>query len=137
MKVYVAAASKEIERASAFMQSVRELGHEITFDWIPKFQKQRVHESRLPVALRRAAAQEDLRGVRSADLLVVLTPHDSTPSRGAWVELGYALGLRAATDRAPQVWCVGLSAMVTVFTELADARYFSDSAALTALGAGL
>lgn len=134
MKIYVAAASAEIERASAFMQFVRELGHDITHDWVPELRAQSVPESQLPVAVRRASAQADLDGVRRADLLVVLVPHEAVPSRGTWVELGYALGLRSVTDLAPRVWCVGPFAMVTVFTELADARYFSDSAALTALG---
>ena len=135
MKIYVAGASGEIERARQFFSSVRELGHEITFDWVPSVEQNPLPESQLPVAVRRSAAQVDLAGVRGADLLVMLVPHEAIVSRGAWVELGYALGMRAVTDRAPKIWCVGLAAMISIFTELADERYFSDAAALAALGA--
>ena len=136
MKIYVAGASAEAERAARFIDAARGLGHEITFDWVPVVRSQTVPEWELPSALRRSSAREDLAGVRGADLLVVLVPHKEVLSRGVWVELGYALGRRDVTDVAPKVWCVGPWAVASIFTELADEIHFSDAAALAALGTG-
>lgn len=132
MKIYVAGASVEASRASDFMARVIALGHSITHDWARVVATQRVLESRLPVEQRRQAMRDDLDGVREADLLIALIPRDSS-SRGVWVELGYALGLRAAGEPSPAVWVAGADPLVSIFTEGADARHFSDEDALHAL----
>lgn len=88
MKVYVAAKWEERERARNFMRSVRLLGHVITHDW--------THETDegLSGAGRHrylgSCATSDLQAVRDCDVLVLL---HNPQCRGAYVELGIALGL--------------------------------------------
>jgi len=131
-KVYIAGASREPERLDAFFDAVLAQGHTITCDWR---EEQRAHagvrEADLPVAVRQQAAAKDLAGVREAELLIVLMPPDEIASRGLWVELGSAAGLRfVGTQPAPRIWCVGRNAMASIFTEIADERFFSEEAAL-------
>lgn len=82
-KVYVAAKFTEKDRVRALYTALKEAGHTITFDWTTG----EVVGNELE-AFR--AAQNDLAGVHDADV-VVLLPH--AYSRGAYVELGYALAL--------------------------------------------
>lgn len=101
MKVYVAGASSEMnERARPMMQALTLLGYEITHDWtkiidefILKFNHEqlslkdpKVHE------YFTKSAKGDLKGVRDANVLILLAPQAS--STGAWTELGYALALQ-------------------------------------------
>lgn len=91
MKVYVAGASKEIARCKAAMAAVRELGHEVTYDWTADIEAAAGPDETLDRAHLAQVAIEDLRGVKRARLFWLLLPEgDST---GAWTELGYALGL--------------------------------------------
>jgi len=135
VKVYVAAASAEIERAERFAREARRLGHEVTHDWMAIVRSQTVSESELPRAIRREAATDDIRGVREAEVFIMLVPDEQIASRGIWVELGYAIAARDTTDGlCPGIWCVGESARVSIFTELANGVFVSDADALKSLG---
>lgn len=93
MRIYVAAASKEIDRARAFMDRLRALGHEITSDWPEVIAKVGdANPTDATRAQRRGWAQADLDQVAGSDLLVVLLPTPHITTEGMWVELGYGLG---------------------------------------------
>ena len=112
MKVYVAASSAEIDRARAWVVALDALEIPVTSTWIDTIDlvgsgnPRDAHPSR-----RRGWSETDLDQVESADVFWFLVPPLDKPTRGAWVELGYALGcLRFATgaDRARRrVFCSG------------------------------
>ncbi len=93
-RVYVAASSREIPRASSVMAKLESAGFIITHNWIPgvldAFAKG-IAESKSDDAHAESAARADLDGVAAADLLVFLAPTDT--SKMGWTELGYALAL--------------------------------------------
>ena len=91
MKVYVAASSKEIDRAERVIAALRKAGVVVTHDWPAEMRKHPAdHELDDDVLL--PELERDLqKGVRPADLVLVLAPQQ--PTQGAWVELGAAWGL--------------------------------------------
>lgn len=135
MKIYVAGSSSERARASSFMDHARLFGHTVTFDWVRAMRATEdefadLREWELPEGVRMDAALADLGAVGISDLLVVLVPEFHNPSRGVWVELGYAIG------RGIPVWVVGSCARVvncSVFTEVAQRKFTSDEDAIEAL----
>lgn len=94
MKVYIAAASSEIERAEFFYQLITSQGIECTSSWIANVRS--VGEGN-PVAAtfedRKRWAEENLRAIDSSDVVWVLAPNTGVFSHGAFFELGYAIGL--------------------------------------------
>lgn len=86
MKIYVSAASAELERAERFIAAARVAGLVVTEDWTVPFRR---HLDGEPVDASQVAA-DDLNGVFAADVLVVLIPKGEATSRGLWVELGFA-----------------------------------------------
>lgn len=116
MKVYVAGASAEIDRARRVIAELHQRGHEVLFDWPAAIDaaggranglsEERVHYAR-----------EDYGAALACDVLVLLVPSASTI--GAWVELGAALSQNAL------VLASGLASDFerTIFTALAHRRF--------------
>jgi hypothetical protein len=91
MKVYVAAASCDLERAKQWMEELRREGIEVTSDWPEVIEGVGIANPR--DASRRDRGRwsaHDLLGVAQADVFWFLV-HDIAPARGAYVEMGYAL----------------------------------------------
>lgn len=90
--VYVAGASAEVQRCERFMRAVRGIGCEVAHDWTAEVLGEDRPDHAIPDVEARQYVSTDLLGVARSDVLVVLVPYDYT-TVGAWVELGYALGL--------------------------------------------
>jgi hypothetical protein len=91
VKVYVAGASKEPERVRRAMNAVLAEGWELTHDWLAEIERVGSANDGLTLAQRCDSATRDLRAIREADMVWLLAPEND--STGAWVELGYVLGL--------------------------------------------
>jgi nucleoside 2-deoxyribosyltransferase len=89
-KIYVAGATKEVERVRTVQGYVRTAGHEITFDWTAGIEAQTVSEAAMFDEHARTLAWRCLDGVTDADVIVLCAPKFQ-PTRGAWVEFGYAV----------------------------------------------
>lgn len=92
MNVYVAASSRELERAERMMRLLALDGHVITHNWIPSVRAaiaSGISEAKADDAHAYDAARADMDGVAAADALVFLAPTDT--SKMAWSELGGAL----------------------------------------------
>lgn len=134
-RLYVAGSSGERARASSFMDHARIYGHSITYDWVRAMRAVEdefadLREWELPSNVRLDAALADLGAVGTSDLLIVLVPEWHNPTRGAWIEYGYAIG------RGIPVWIVGTDTRIancTIFTEIAQRKFTSDEEALEAL----
>jgi len=90
MKIYVAAASAEIERAERMIGILRELGHEITVDWPAAMRALGKANAGLTPEQRAFHAAEDYRGVATAQRVVILVPKAPAATQGAWWEGGIA-----------------------------------------------
>jgi nucleoside 2-deoxyribosyltransferase len=93
-RIYVAASSRELDRAERVMNELRKWGFEISHDWIPGVRDAMaagIEEAKADDTFAFAAAFADLRGVADADVLVFLAP--TATSKMAWAEFGYALAL--------------------------------------------
>lgn len=89
IKVYIAGASREIERAEKWIRHVKGVkGLEVTCDW-PAAMRAAGADVDLCEDDRRRYARADWEGVERADVLWLLRP--TVESTGAWVELGIAL----------------------------------------------
>lgn len=97
VQVYVAGASVAPERARRFMDLVD--AHKYTTviqDWTAPIAEHRdrgVPDHQLDPTMRGHWSGQDLDAVAGCEIFVML-PEPRLPSKGAWVELGYALGLR-------------------------------------------
>jgi hypothetical protein len=112
MRVYVADRFSHYERARRFMDALTIAGHTVTHDWTrteefgpdghPAFGDKA--ESGIPKDRLAMHAEDDIRGVRTADLIVVLADEVLT---GALIELGVALafGVRVWVC-APYRWTI-------------------------------
>lgn len=103
MKIYIAGSSQELGRCERAILFATSLGFHITYDWTSSVRSaiaQGVLEHEMPFEQRAHQARRDLDAVKDADAVVLLAPEKGAPSRGCWVELGYALGL----DR--RVFCI-------------------------------
>ena len=87
LQVYVATSSNPLEEAEQHMRSVREAGHEVTYDWTVDVRNAGTGSPDDP-GVRSRAALADLRGVERAEVFWLVQPENS--STGAWVELGVA-----------------------------------------------
>lgn len=91
MEIYVAGASKEMERVKRVMKQIREAGHEITFDWVAEVEKVGMANPS-DLAQRKASARSDVDGVIDADVILVLHPAPGVPTAGMWFEMGVQFG---------------------------------------------
>lgn len=129
MMIYVAGASRELDRVEAFITVARLRGHELTHDWTVPVRASRIagktdadHTDEEAAAY----ASEDLQGIVTADAFVLLAPAEG--GSGAWAELGFALG----SFRGP-ILVAGEHCRRSVFTRLAHATCLTDDAALMVL----
>ena len=123
MKVYIAASSKEFQRARSAMQAARDAGHEITHDWTQDLAAVGCAQGyNLPSDRRREIAERDLAAIRAADALWLLIPEGA--SAGAWSEWGFAWAtcpLLIASGKPLED--------APLFTELADHCFRTDEIA--------
>lgn len=132
MRVYVAGASREMDRCAAAMALVRELGGTITCDWVEAIRAHGPANEGMTDEDRRSFATEDLKGVSDADVLWLLAPEGA--SAGAWTELGFALALRSTRARLDparpmRIVVSGPASARSIFSALADEEIPSDIAA--------
>lgn len=125
LKVYVAGASSEIERAEAVIAKLKAAGIEVTCTW-PESVRKAGHgnPSWWPQRQRRSVALTCLAEVDKAQALLLLQPATGKTTIGAWGELCYA----HAKDKWI-VWSAGGEAINnSVFTGLASIATTDDAA---------
>lgn len=93
-RLYIAGASKEIERAERAMSWAREDGFEISFDWTAHFKNSPTGDATLSPERRLTAAREDTLGVLDALVFWMLVPDKGIYTNGSFSELGIAAVLR-------------------------------------------
>lgn len=97
-KVYLAASSLEIARVRRCQRALANAGHVLALDWLtPILDNAAVGklDASLPDDEAALHAWTDLEAVRTADVLWLLAPEQQT--RGAWVELGFAIAMGKLT----------------------------------------
>jgi len=140
MKVYVAAASSEIERAEKWMTMLRAAGIKVVSTWPEVIRK--VGEANPMNGAREERtywAATDLAEVSTSEVFWFLLP-DGKPTMGAYTELGYAVALGAMSQEArnagiidaPNYWLVCSGVETSIFTALAD-HFTTDEEAFRAL----
>jgi hypothetical protein len=99
MKIYVAGASSEIDRAEKWMNACREAGIEVVSTW-PKVIREVGSANPMEASREDRAmwAAVDLGEVAHSSVFWLLLPESTTI--GAWIEYGYALFLGAAAEEA-------------------------------------
>lgn len=106
------------------MQRLREMGHDITHDWTKSVIAHKAKgqsDDVLSRADRYRYAAEDLDGVARADVFWLRVP--ANLSLGAWIEMGYAIGLRKTI-------VVSGDHGRSIFTEIADMSYSTHNDAI-------
>jgi hypothetical protein len=92
-RFYVAASSRETDRAARVMRVLEAAGYRNSHDWIPGVLEafaSGITEAKADDAHAESAALADLEGVAACDVLIFLAPTDT--SKMAWHELGFAMG---------------------------------------------
>jgi hypothetical protein len=131
LRVYIAGASLEVDRAEAMIAALRMSGKvEITYDWTRDVRGPdgKIAQAAMNDHAAREYAGADLEGVRKAHVVVVLPPHPPIGTAGMWLEFGVALstpGVRTIV--------AGPHARVSIFTRLADLVVERDEDAIAAL----
>jgi hypothetical protein len=141
MKVYVAGASSEIDRAEKWMAALRAAGIEVTSTWPEVIRKvgaaNPLTASREDRALWSAT---DLAEVSNSEALWLLLPPKGVSTSGMYVELGYGVLFGAMAQQArglgvagtPNFWLLGSGTETSIFTALAD-HFPTDEEAFRAL----
>lgn len=97
LAVYVAGPSAEIARCETMIEALRAEGIRVTHAWPAVMRGHARPDGELEPSILAAEAEADLEGVRSADLVIVLTHERWTvgpgTSAGAMLEAGAAFGL--------------------------------------------
>ena len=91
--IYVAASSADIDRAERWIRALRDAGHRVTSTWpeVIRAQPGAVSNPRDATdAARCTWSVDDMRQIFEADVLWFLAPPADMPTRGAWIEFGYA-----------------------------------------------
>ena len=96
MEIYVAAKYQDRDRVRELYYELSYLGHEITVDWT----NQDKYPNDAPAEKLKGFAEDDVRGVKEAKLLIALMTI-KYEYKGLWVELGIALG------KGIPVWVIG------------------------------
>lgn len=131
LRVYIAASSREMDRARAAMFALRAWGCEITEDWVAAIEAAGAANEGLSDEDRRRYAGADLRGVADADVFWLLAPE--TPSAGCWVEMGYALSHTTWGQSPARIIVSGPGRARCIFAALADVEVDTDAAGLEAV----
>jgi hypothetical protein len=128
-RVYVAAASAEIDRARHFMQTLRCAGIRVTSSWVESIDEigQANH---LPADLSLHAARTCLAEIIEADVLILLVPPPGH-GYGSGVELGFALGSEKETILVGDPDAMGRSVFFSL--GLADHWVIDEAAAIRLL----
>jgi len=140
LRVYVAAASSEMERAEKVMQALRDTGITVVSTWPQVIRKVgKANPMDAPRRQRAEWAAQDLTEVAQANVLWLLLPEKETI--GAWIEFGHALMIAAAAERAAAMGLPGAFYRVicsgkerSIFTALVE-HFETDDAALDTLNA--
>lgn len=99
--VYVAGSSGELERARRAMAYLRAAGLEVAHDWVAEVERVGVaNPADATRAQRSGWAVSCLLGLTDASAVWLLAPEVET--RGAWLEIGYALD-RSLDGRGPPI----------------------------------
>lgn len=111
MNVYVASSTKNIPTVRRIQHTALAYGHRITSDWTKAVERygENPGVDTLDKAIAKECALEDARGVRGADLVIVLCHPDM---RGTWIEIGMALAWQIP------VWLVGEPERDSVFFQI-------------------
>lgn len=124
IRVYVAGASSESDRARRAVERLRAAGLEVTCTWLDVVASVGdANPTDVSAAQRRSWSVVDLAEVVRADVLWFLVPPASIQTRGAWVELGHAYA------HNKQIVCSGPDTAQSIFCAL-GAEFSSDSEAL-------
>jgi hypothetical protein len=104
MRLYVAGASAEIERAESFIKAARDMGYVVEHDWCAMIRDVGAANGPIERAQREAAASLAYKGATTCDLFVLLLPALATTAPcyacqhrkpaltiGAWMELAWAV----------------------------------------------
>lgn len=102
MLIYVAGKWSERDKVRAIMDIFESKGHTITCDWTRHIAPERLTKGSgiwhkdydWAKNGHRTYAEEDLEGVESCDILVAYMPTPEIFYKGAWIEVGIALGLK-------------------------------------------
>lgn len=91
MNIYIAAASTEASRVEEAVDKLEALGYRApgTREWLEHV---RMCTGKLSECDAFSSAKEDLEAIEQARWLWFMRPSDGHVTRGAWVELGYAIG---------------------------------------------
>lgn len=89
--VYVAGASKELERCKRWIAELEKTGIRVTTDWTKPVEKYGSAGLELSQPEKWFFARGNLRGIDEATLVWLLAPPLEATSVGMWIEFGYAL----------------------------------------------
>ena len=137
MKIYVAGASSEMALIETLMRRLREAGHTITHDWTVDV-RNAGSASPDDSVVRKTAARKDLRGIAESDVTWLVKPAETSTSTGAWVELGYGIGLKDESvdryaikfqDASPMLVASG-SSKKCIFADIVDHEFEEHEEAL-------
>ncbi len=139
LKIYVAGASAELERARVVMEFIYDHPRmTLVRDWVKDIEIERVEggrqDSDLTQSEQAVYARKNLGAIADSDVLWLLSPPADVHTTGAWVELGAALvtgHVRQALGLAATVVIVsGLSSWHYLFNSLADQHFETDAEAI-------
>lgn len=108
MKFYIAAPFNQREEVKEIYDRIRNLGHQITTDWT---NHKYIKPYNTNQQLSRKYAQEDLEGVLSCDVFVLLSDGES---QGRNTELGMAIALHRVFGK-PSIYIIGESNLDSMF----------------------
>jgi hypothetical protein len=131
VKIYIAGASAEIERAERAIELARLAGFEVAYDWPANVRE--VGESNPPDATdeqRREWAGTALWAVAQVDAFWLLLPRE--PTVGAWFEFGAALA-RTGARSSPYIIASGDDVTHSPFVARAHVHAADDNEALAML----
>ena len=131
MKVYLAAASDEIELAEVWRDKLKAAGHTITYDWMALVREKGGGNPRTASHEDRASwARNDLVGAATSHVFWLLLP-TGAPSAGSWFEFGfvYALIIRGGVIRPESIIVSGADMNRSIFTACADLTFDTHEAA--------
>lgn len=106
--IYIAGSSAEPARVRWAMDAINATpGLRVAHDWLASIERGAPANAELSLAERRTYAADDLRAVHAAAVVWFLAPEK--PTRGAWLEVGYALALGKVVivsgDTAQSIFC--------------------------------
>jgi len=113
--LYVASASEQLVMVETYVDRLRACGFEITYEWTKDVREGGFKsDDLLSDQERRYSAKMDYHGVKTADLVWVLTPSSKSQGCGMWIEMGMALSL------GKRVVVSGPLARRSIFAEMAE-----------------